>query len=85
MIIANTIVLGMTNEKDNKQFGKLLEELNLVFFGFFVFELIAKLIGEGFKFYLREKFNWFDSAVVIVSAIDIILENSLRTKAEGKI
>jgi hypothetical protein len=38
----------------------------------------AKLIGEGFKFYLREKFTWFDSTVVLVSAVDIILVNSLR-------
>jgi len=82
MIIANTIVLGMSN--DDKQFGKILEQLNLFFFGFFVFEMIGKLIGEGFKFYLREKFTWFDSTVVVVSAVDIILVNSLRTNSDGK-
>ena len=82
MIIANTIVLGMSN--DDKQFGKILEQLNLFFFGFFVFEMIAKLIGEGFKFYLREKFTWFDSTVVVVSAVDIILVNSLRNNSDGR-
>ena len=78
MIIANTIVLGMTQRDDDKDFVNLLELLNLLFFGFFVFELSSKLIGEGFKFYLREQFNWFDSAVVVVSAIDIILVYSVK-------
>jgi len=78
MIIANTIVLGMTQRDDDKDFVNLLELLNLLFFGFFVFELSSKLIGEGFKFYLREQFNWFDSAVVVVSAIDIILVYSIK-------
>jgi hypothetical protein len=85
MIIANTVILGITNDKDDRNFGKILEEINLFFFGFFVFELTAKLIGEGFKFYLREKFTWFDSTVVLVSAVDIILVNSLRYKSDGKI
>ena len=53
--------------------------MNLFFFAFFCFELFAKLLGEGFKKYLRDRFNWFDSAVVIVSAIDISLIFSLRT------
>lgn len=78
MIIANTIVLGMTQRDDDINFINLLELLNLLFFGFFVFELSSKLIGEGFKFYLREQFNWFDSAVVVVSAIDIILVYSVK-------
>jgi hypothetical protein len=78
MIIANTIVLGMTQKDDDKNFVNLLELLNLLFFGFFVFELLSKLIGEGFKFYLREQFNWFDSAVVLVSAVDIIIVYSVK-------
>jgi hypothetical protein len=71
-------VLGMTQKDDDKNFVNLLELLNLLFFGFFVFELLSKLIGEGFKFYLREQFNWFDSAVVLVSAVDIIIVYSVK-------
>jgi Ion transport protein len=44
----------------------------MFFFGFFIFELITKLAGYGLKLYFRDKFNWFDSSVVIVSAIDVI-------------
>jgi hypothetical protein len=85
MIIANTIVLGMTQKDDDKNFVNLLELLNLLFFGFFVFELLSKLIGEGFKFYLREQFNWFDSAVVLLSAVDIIIVYSVKMTYDGKI
>ena len=58
--------------------------MNLIFFGFFVFELLSKVIGEGFKFYLRDQFNWFDSSVVLVSAVDVILVYSNQNKKDGK-
>jgi hypothetical protein len=58
---------------DDKNFEKVLEKINIGFFAFFVFELISKLIGQGIKHYLRDKFNWFDGMVVLVSAIDITL------------
>ena len=77
IIIANTIVLGMTKDKESKEFERFLEKLNIFFFGFFIFELLTKLIGTGMKLFFREKFNWFDSSVVIVSAIDVIMQNTL--------
>ena len=45
IIIANTIVLGLTKDNESKEFEKLLENLNKFFFGFFIFELITKLTG----------------------------------------
>ena len=51
--------------------------LNLYFFGFFVFELIAKLAGYGLKLYFKDKYNWFDCSVVLVSAIDVVLVQAL--------
>ena len=73
IIIANTIILGLTKNHESEEYSRITEILNTIFFGFFVFELIIKLIGEGVKLYLSDKFNWFDSSVVIISAIDIIL------------
>jgi hypothetical protein len=49
---------------------------NLAFFGYFVFEISLRLIGQGFHHYFRETYNWFDLTVVIISAIDIILNYS---------
>lgn len=57
--------------------------VNLSFFAFFSFEIVAKLIGEGFKVYFKDKFNWFDSAVVAISAVDIIIGNIFKETSEN--
>ncbi len=50
----------------------------MFFFGFFCFEIVSKIIGEGFKIYLRDKYNWFDATIVLISAIDISTVYILR-------
>jgi uncharacterized membrane protein YuzA (DUF378 family) len=57
--------------------------INILFFGFFCFEIAAKILGEGFKFYLRDKYNWFDAGVVFISTIDILLVGIFRNTANG--
>jgi len=57
--------------------------MNLAFFCFFVFELIAKIIGQGIVHYMNDKFNWFDGGVVLISAIDISLEYSAVFQSEN--
>jgi hypothetical protein len=57
--------------------------INILFFGFFCFEIAAKIFGEGFKFYLRDKYNWFDAGVVFISTIDILLVGIFRNTANG--
>lgn len=69
----------MTQDRESKEFEKLLENLNLFFFGFFIFELITKLASSGLKQYFKDKFNWFDSSVVLVSAVDVVLQNVMST------
>lgn len=73
VILANTLVLGLTHSDSSKQFDQNLELCNVIFFGFFMLELIGKLTGQGFKHYIRDKFNWLDGLVVLVSAVDIII------------
>lgn len=51
----------------------MLEVFNLVFFGAFFFEMIIKLIGLGFKLYLKDRFNMFDMVIVIFSCVDTTL------------
>jgi len=81
-IIANGIVLSLTSDKSQVQLDKILEYLNLGFFMFFVIELISKLIGQGLHHYMRDKFNWFDAIVVVVSAVDITLLYTLYANEE---
>jgi len=72
-IVGNAIVLAMDKYPIDRDIEYKLETLNLTFFSIFAFELIVKLSAFGMKFYYRDKFNWFDSLVVLFSAIDVTL------------
>jgi len=50
-----------------------LEPLNYVFFTIFTIELFVKVIGFGFKEFVKDKFNIFDAFIVIISFIEILL------------
>lgn len=73
IVFANSITLAMSKYPHDEAYENRLEICNLAFFAFFCVELVLKLVGKGFKFYLRESFNWFDSGVIFLSAVDIIL------------
>lgn len=76
-ILSNIIVLGLVKDGSSEGYDQNLETMNLAFFSFFMFELVAKVLGQGVTLYLKDRFNWFDSGVVLVSAIDVILEYSV--------
>lgn len=44
-IILNSITLGMSAHGNSKEFEEMLDYFNLGFFSFFLFELMAKLLG----------------------------------------
>ena len=35
--------------------------------------MVIKMAGMGFKWYVRDRFNVFDAAIVFVNTVDIIL------------
>ena len=70
-ILLNSVLLGISWQGMDQKLESTLEYFNLAFFGFFLFEMIAKLIGKGFVFYFKDKMNWFDSGVIVLSAVDI--------------
>ena len=72
-IFSNIIILGLVKDNSSKTYDDVLEGMNLAFFSFFVFELGAKVVGQGIKQYVKDRFNWFDSGVVLISAIDVTL------------
>lgn len=41
----------------------------------FIFELVLKLFGLGFKFYFQDPFNTFDCFIVMTSFADIIISS----------
>jgi hypothetical protein len=50
-----------------------IEYTNLVFFVIFCLEMVIKLIGMGWKAYMRDRSNIFDFTIVILSTIDVII------------
>jgi hypothetical protein len=82
-IIGNAIILSMDHYPISDHTSNTLEAFNLFFFAFFVVELIIKLCAQGFKFYFRDKFNWFDSLVVFMSSMDVILTYSNVNNSAG--
>ena len=75
-ITGNTIVLAMDKYPSSTSYETNLQTANLAFFLFFAFELVVKLGAYGFRFYFKDKFNWFDCFVVLASAIDVGLTYS---------
>jgi hypothetical protein len=81
-IFTNIIVLGLVKDNSSQMYDDVLEGMNLVFFSFFVFELGAKVAGQGTKQYLKDRFNWFDAGVVFISAIDVTFSYTI---SQGKL
>lgn len=77
IIVVNSIVLALSSYPEDDNLETLIDRVNLAFFCFFMFELIVKLGGRGFALYFEEKFNWFDFTVLIVSAVDITVSNTV--------
>ena len=73
-IILNTVVLSLDKYPEDDYSNMILEKINIVFFAIFFLEMIIKLIGHGFKRYIKEYFNAFDCIVVLLSCIDVILQ-----------
>ena len=78
VIFSNAITLSLSSYPPNKKRESRVEILNLIFFGFFVVELLIKLTGSGFRNYFKDRYNWFDFVVVGFSTIDITLEYTVK-------
>jgi len=70
-IIGNTVVLALDKYPQSGDMESHLDHVNFIFYLTFLFELIIKLVANGFKFYFKNKFNCFDFIVVVISTIDL--------------
>ena len=73
VIILNTITLAQDRYPIDTSSEAFMESLNLVFFAIFLLEMIVKMIGLGFKLYIKENFNIFDCIIVLISTVDILI------------
>lgn len=83
IILANIIILGLTHHNSSRQFDAAMDFINIGFFTFFCVELVLKLVGRGFKYYLKDKYNWFDGLVVFISAIDIVTSYAVSADSDS--
>ena len=72
-ILLNAVVLAMDRYPQSLSEDNLLNEFNLACFSVFGLELVLKIIGLGVVYYFKDKFNWFDSIVVFISIIEIMM------------
>ena len=45
--------------------------------------MIIKLIGLGFKEYIKDKFNIFDAFVILLNTVDIVLSQLNHNSSNG--
>jgi len=82
-IFGNAITLALSSHPEDVEREKIVNFLNLIFSGFFLMELFIKLLGQGFRYYFRDTYNWFDSTIVLFSVVDISLEYTVKYTSTG--
>lgn len=83
IILINAVVLAMSKFPIDIEYEARLDFLNLACFCYFAFELVVKMIGQGKFFFTRDFFNIFDASVILVNAVEIVLDKSLSTSIGG--
>lgn len=73
VVIMNTTCLAYDHYGISKKSENDLQMINVAFTYFFVCELVLKIIGLGFRTYLRDFMNYFDLIVVTLSLIEIFI------------
>ena len=72
-VIMNTTCLAYDHYGISKKSENDFQMINIAFTYFFVGELVLKIIGLGFRVYLRDFMNYFDLVVVTLSLIEIFI------------
>ncbi|OMJ94175.1 hypothetical protein SteCoe_2656 [Stentor coeruleus] len=70
-VIFNTACLSVDHYGISTESSQTLTLMNNFFTYFFAVELFLRIIGLGLKDYLRDRMNYFDTIVVILSIIEI--------------
>ena len=76
LILLNTITLAIYtyDQSDTQTF--VIAIFNEFFVWAFFLEMILKLVGLGFKNYIRDSYNLFDAVIVIISLVDWAISRS---------
>lgn len=71
IILANTAVLATYTHDQSEQEKKVVERLNIFFDVVFLIEMCTKLVGLGWRLYVKDRWNIFDGILVVVSVVEL--------------
>eukprot|EP00347_Sterkiella_histriomuscorum_P004762 403359206 len=83
-VLINTIILSMDRHNIDPYTDFVCTLFNLVFTYIFCMELLLKLAGLGIKKYFKDLMNYLDTAVVILSLIEIVVNSAQQEQNGGK-
>ena len=84
-IILNTVILSQDKYPEDPYLNMIFEKTNIVFFTIFLLEMVIKITGYGFKKYFKDSFNSFDCIIVLISCVDVILQNTIASTGNSAI
>ena len=74
----NTIVLALDKHNIDPVESTYLTLMNTVFTWVFISEMSCKLIGLGLIKYLKDRMNYLDGIVVLLSIVEMIIESGSK-------
>ena len=74
-IVTNTAILSVDHYGISASDAATLDAMNTVFTYFFLVELALRCIGIGYSDFLRDRMNYFDTIVVVLSVIELSIIN----------
>ena len=82
-IVINTVVLALDKYPNDAKKMVFMDFLNFIFYCIFFCEMLIKMLATGLRMYFKDNYNTFDFFVVVVSSIDIGLQQFATNKATG--
>lgn len=73
VIISNTAVMASQSYPGNPDWQTVSDYLNVAFCCYFTVELLVKLVGSGWKAFIRDRMNQFDALVVAASLVEMVM------------
>jgi hypothetical protein len=70
IILINTLIMAIDHYDISDRVQNVLYYINMALTIIFVVEMVIKIFGLGFRDYLRDGFNIFDSIIIIIGLLE---------------
>jgi hypothetical protein len=72
IILINTLIMAIDHYDISDRVQNVLYYINMALTIIFVVEMVIKIFGLGFRDYLRDGFNIFDSIIIIIGLLEYL-------------